>query len=410
MKKKWAGVIIILLAAMVSLATVLPALAQTEGEAPGGARPIFKVGLAIVAPRMASVGEEVSMTVFNRQNQVPVNDAGIWALTKESADILNGEIDRLKEGNAAAVQELDWESLLSGYGIFLGMTKGNGQLKYTFPEAGGYILMAIHPEYFQGRAFISIRTIPVALEIQAPKRSPSGEVVTMTVLQRGTGEPVNDAGIWALTRENAEALNAEITRLKDESAGSPQELDWESLAGIYGFFLGMTQGNGQLSVAFPEEGGYLLLAIKPGYFPGRAFIAIRNIPEVLMVQVPRWVEINEMFTITVLQRATGETVNDAGIWALTREGAEVYRAEMAKLKEEGTSGQELNAEAIVSALGTFLGVTHGNGQLNHAFAEPGFYLLVAVKAGSIPGGAGIAIMPSRTDENLNPQRLAPTMQ
>jgi hypothetical protein len=270
--------------------------------------------------------------------------------------------------------------------------------------------MAIHPEYFQGRAFISIRTIPVALEIQAPKRSPSGEVVTMTVLQRGTGEPVNDAGIWALTRENAEALNAEITRLKDESAGSPQELDWESLAGIYGFFLGMTQGNGQLSVAFPEEGGYLLLAIKPGYFPGRAFIAIRNIPEVLMVQVPRWAEINEMFTITVLQRATGETVNDAGIWALTREGAEVYRAEMAKLKEEGTSGQELNAEAIVSALGTFLGVTHGNGQLNHAFAEPGFYLLVAVKAGSIPGGAGIAIMPSRTDENLNPQRLAPTMQ
>jgi hypothetical protein len=409
MKKKWMGIIIVLLAAMVSLATVVPAMAQTEGEVSGSARPVFKVGLAIVAPRMALVSDEVSMTVFNRQNQVPVNDVGIWALTRENADILKGETDRLKEGNAAAVQALDWESLVSGYGIFLGVTKGNGQLKYTFQEASGHVLMAIHPEYFPGRTFISIRSIPIALEIQAPKRAPSEEVVTMTVLQRGTVEPVKDAGIWAITRENAEALNAEITRLKDESASSLQELDWESLAGIYGFFLGSTKGNGQLSFTFAEEGGYLLLAIKPGYFPGRAFIAIRNIPDALMVQVPRWAEINETFTITVAQRTTGEPVKDADIWALTREGAEVFRAEMAKLKEEGTSGQELNAEAIVSALGTFLGVTHGNGQLNHTFTESGFYLLVAVKAGSIPGGAGIVIMPLRTDESLNPQQPVPSM-
>jgi hypothetical protein len=201
MKKKWMGIIIVLLAAMVSLATVVPAMAQTEGEVSGSAKPVFKVGLAIVAPRMALVGDEVSMTVFNRQNQVPVNDVGIWALTRENADILKGETDRLKEGNAAAVQALDWESLVSGYGIFLGVTKGNGQLKYTFQEASGYVLMAIHPEYFPGRTFISIRSIPIALEIQAPKRAPSEEVVTMTVLQRGTVEPVKDAGIWAITRE-----------------------------------------------------------------------------------------------------------------------------------------------------------------------------------------------------------------
>ena len=405
MKKKWAGVLTMMLTILVLVSTAVPVLAQSEGEAPGGTSPIFRAGLAIVAPGVAPVGEEVSMTVFDRQNQLPVKDAGIWALTQENAEILKVEIDRLRGESAASIQELDWESLVSGYGFFLGMTQGNGQLKYTFAEEGGYVLIAIKQGYYPGRTFIAIRTIPVALEIQAPKRASSGEEVTMTVLQKGTGEPVKDAGVWAITRENAEILKVEIDRLREENATSIQELDWESLASVYGFFLGVTHGNGQLKYAFVDEGGYLLLAIKPGYIPGRTFIAIRNIPDALTVQAPNWALVNEVFTITVLQRGTGEPVKDAGVWAITRDNAEVFRAEIARLKEESAgSGQELNIEPLVNVYGFFLGTTHGNGQLNCAFSEAGWYLLVAVKGGCIPGGTGIAIMPPRTDEPANSQQ------
>ena len=121
--------------------------------------------------------------------------------------------------------------------------------------------------------------MPEALAIQAPRRAPFGESVTMTVFQRGTEDPVKDAGIWAITRENAESLRERIAELREEDENAIRELDWESLVSGYGFFLGTTHGNGQLKYAFTEEGGYLLIAIKPGYLPGRTGIAIRNIPE-----------------------------------------------------------------------------------------------------------------------------------
>ena len=274
MKKKWAGILTMMLTILVLVSTAVPVLAQSEGEAPGGTSPIFRAGLAIVAPGVAPVGEEVSMTVFDRQNQLPVKDAGIWALTQENAEILKVEIDRLREESAASIQELDWESLVSGYGFFLGMTQGNGQLKYTFAEEGGYVLIAIKQGYYPGRTFIAIRTIPVALAIQAPKRASSGEEVTMTVLQKGTGEPVKDAGVWAITRDNAEVFRAEIARLKEESTGSGQELNIEPLVSAYGFFLGTTHGKGQLNCAFSEAGWYLLVAVKGGCIPGGTGIAI----------------------------------------------------------------------------------------------------------------------------------------
>ena len=45
MKKKWAGIVTILLTMLVLVATAAPVLAQSEGEKPDGARPGFKVGL-----------------------------------------------------------------------------------------------------------------------------------------------------------------------------------------------------------------------------------------------------------------------------------------------------------------------------------------------------------------------------
>lgn len=51
--------------------------------------------------------------------------------------------------------------------------------------------------------------VPDALGIRAPKVVPVGKEVTMSVFQRGTKEPVEGAGIWALTRNEAGALRKE---------------------------------------------------------------------------------------------------------------------------------------------------------------------------------------------------------
>jgi hypothetical protein len=114
-----------------------------------------------------------------------------------------------------------------------------------------------------------------ALAIMAPRRAPVGEAVTMTVFQRGTLDPVKDAGIWALTRDEAEALKAEIAGIREEGGNGVRDLDHESLLRDHGTFLGTTHGNGQLKHAFDEAGWYLLVAVKEGYHPGRTPIAIR---------------------------------------------------------------------------------------------------------------------------------------
>ncbi len=54
--------------------------------------------------------------------------------------------------------EVDYESLVSVHGFFLGTTHGNGELKYTFTEEGGYLLVAVKRGYIPGFTFISIRT------------------------------------------------------------------------------------------------------------------------------------------------------------------------------------------------------------------------------------------------------------
>ncbi len=285
-KKKWSGIIAAVMALLVLTSTAVPALAQSDEGRAVRPKPVHREELAIVAPRMAPVGEEVSMSVFERRTQNPVKDAAIWALTRESAETLKERIAEIREASDNATRDLDWESLVSDLGIFLGTTHGNGQLKYTFEEEGRYLLIALKEGYRPGRTGIAIRTLPDALAIEAPRRATPGEAVTMTVFQRGSEDPVKDAAVWALTREEAETLKARIAEIREASDNVSRDLDWESLVSNLGIFLGTTNGSGKLRYTFEEEGRYLLIALKEGYRPGRTGIAIKTPPEPRPVEVP----------------------------------------------------------------------------------------------------------------------------
>lgn len=398
MKKKWKVMITAGLALLVLASTVVPVLAQSEEEGTVSSGSVFRPGLAIVAPRAAQVGEKVGMTVFDRPNQEPVKDAGVWAFTREKAEAMQADIASIREADEAA--EPDYESLANIYGTFLGYTSGSGKLQHTFDEAGWHLLVAIKQGYFPGRTGIAIGTIRRALAIEAPRMAPPGEEVTMTVFQRGTQEPIKDAGVWALTRENAEAMQADVASVME--ADEVAEPDYESLANIYGTFLGTTNGSGQLKHTFDEAGFYVLVAVKRGYIPGRTGIAIRTIRQALAIDAPRAALVGEDVTMTVFQRGTLEPVKDAGVWAITREDADAMREEMDSLRDEnGALTAEMDYESMMNIYGIFLGTTNGSGQLKHAFDEAGWYLLVAVKGGYIPGFAPIGIRAPSTMDTSN---------
>jgi len=318
MKKKWYGIIAAVMALLVLASTTVPVLAQSEEEVMVDSESTLTVpkALGIWAPRVAPVGKEVTMTVFQRGTQDPIEGAGIWALTRDEAEALRAGVTQMREESGiAAAQDQDYESLVSIHGTFLGKTDENGQLKHTFTETGGYLLVAVKKGYIPGFAPIRIRTIPETLAIKAPRVAPVGEEVTMTVFQRLTQDPVEGAAIWALTRDEAEALKAEVTQMREEDSIAAGELDYESLVSVHGFRLGFTDEDGQLKHTFDEAGWYLLVVVKKGYIPGFKPIRIGEIPHVLGLKV-QWVAlVSEEVTMTVFQRGTQELAEGAGIWA-----------------------------------------------------------------------------------------------
>lgn len=269
-------VIIATLAILLVLAlSPMSVLAQSDEDATVSSQPPVREALAIVAPWVTPVGQEISMRVFLRANQEPFGDAGVWALTQENAETLKVEMAALKEDASLAAEEPDHEALMNIYGTFLGRTGTDGRLYHTFEEAGSYVLVAFTAGYVPGFTHIRVKSMLDALVIEAPRKAEVDEEVTITVYQRSIQDPVKDAGVWALTREQAESLKAEMESIRESGDHAAVQAALEEAVNIRGIFLGTTNGSGKVMYAFTEEGGYLLVAFKQGYFPGFAPIGIR---------------------------------------------------------------------------------------------------------------------------------------
>ncbi len=106
--KKWSVIIPVIMAAMLLVLSPASALAQSDDEAGSGPRPFGKGALAIVAPGAAGVNQEISMTVFLRQNQEPFPGAGVWAFTQDEAELLREEIKALRENTDVATEDKDY--------------------------------------------------------------------------------------------------------------------------------------------------------------------------------------------------------------------------------------------------------------------------------------------------------------
>ena len=158
--KKWMVIITATMALLLLALSPMAALAQSEDEVMADSRPSLKGALAIVAPRIAGVGKEISMTVFLRATQEPFEGAGVWALTRDEAEVLREEMAALREDGSVAAADKDYEALVDIHGAFLGRTDEDGKLYHTFVEAGGYLLVTVKRGYFPGFTPIGIRDVP----------------------------------------------------------------------------------------------------------------------------------------------------------------------------------------------------------------------------------------------------------
>jgi len=361
---------------------------------------------------MAAVGQEISMTVFLRANQEPFPGAGIWAFTRENAEVLREQIQALQQDTSLSAAEKDYEALADVHGTLLGRTNANGKLYHTFTDESGYLLMAFYRGYLPGSSSIHVYSPVRALAIEAPRRAPVGEPVTITVHQRSTTDPVAGAGVWALSRDNVAALQEQMAVLREDTSTSAEEKDYEAVVSLHGTLLGHTGPNGQLTHTFTEAGGYLLVAVKRGYVPGWAGIHIGDMPQALAIWAPMQAPLGREITMAVFLRSDITPVADADVWALSRENAQTLQEQLKLQREEATtSAAETDYEAVVSIYGTLLGHTGPDGRLSHTFTEAGSYLLVAVKRGYIPGYTPIRIVdPTQLEPATEPSPQASATQ
>ncbi len=200
--KKWRILVLTMLTLLLAAMSPMAVLAQSDEATLTADTPPANGALAIIAPWVTAVGQEISMRVFLRADQEPFPGAGVWALTRDEADALRTEIGSLREVGSSAAGSVDYEAMVSTRGIFLGWTGADGRLYHTFGEAGRYVLVAVKGGYHPGFAAIKVRDVRQGIGVEAPRRAAPGEEITITTFERTTQEPLAGAGIWALTRDN----------------------------------------------------------------------------------------------------------------------------------------------------------------------------------------------------------------
>ncbi|MBT4512590.1 MAG: hypothetical protein HOC20_10330 [Chloroflexi bacterium] len=398
--------------------------------------------------------------VFERETQNPVAGAGVWAVTWDEARTLRGEVAAIKSNDAVAAQAYDYESMCDLYGEFLGKTDDDGQLNHVFDETGKHFLVAVKDGYYPGFSPLTVRTIPRALGIKAPKVAGVSEDVTMTVYQRLTHDPIEGAGVWAFSKDDAETVRTEVTNIRSEIKTDAQQYDYESLMNAYGEYLGRTNSEGQLMHAFDQTGKYVLVTWKMGYWPGFGSINIKDQRPALAIRAPRYSQIGQEITMTVCERpnqpglavspismdnavkvpsivtetglmaVSAEKVNPvkirpneidfeavcnpvegAGVWAIPRDDTESLKKEIEdRVTNSEIASTEYDYESLLNSFGEFLGRTDSQGKLTHEFDEGGNYVLVTWKQGYRPGFALHTVKSVPRVLSIKSTRVAPVNQ
>ncbi len=397
-------------------------------------------GLDVKAPGAAKVGEAITITVSEIFSGQPVEGAAVYArkikeislpqVVRQSnvvqAKGIAGIIHPLWEvlqkkvrpnaiaatsdneavqSSVEAVETAPEETLkyaadIKGTGIFIGNTDYKGEVSYAFAQSGMYVLIATRDGYAPGFARITVNPgNQDKLGIKAPATANVGKPVTITVIERNTGNPVGGAAVYAVKIDNADGYPLPLESATSADAFGAAEVEkYATVARERGAFIGNTNDSGQLMHTFNETGRYILMTTKDNYMPGFARLTITlAVAKALFIKAPGEANTGQEIPIAVYTRQGYQPVENAAVYAIKWE---ILSAPMPI--ENGTATQILKPQppytteaekyaALAAEEGIFIGYTDGNGQVFHTFDEAGRYTLVVIKDGYTPAFTTINI-------------------
>jgi hypothetical protein len=384
-------------------------VAVKDGYNPGFSR--INIGnneqnyLGIRLPKTAVVNQDVTITVFERNNLQPVESAAVYALKMdltvqpETTISDNGTATQiiLEAGDKTAEKYVD-EALQAG--VLIGYTDDNGQVSYSFTETGRYIITASKDGYHSAFARISILlSMPDELGVKLPSRAKVDEQVSIKVVNRLTQNAEEGASVYALDyTDTLKQVSPSVSAVNETDQYYRAE-SYAELARSAGIYIGDTDSNGEVTYAFTSSGRYVIVAVKEGFIPGFNNINILGIVNgSLLLRVDDEVEVGEMVTMATIDRNTGESVANVDIYAYKIDG---FAASMGLMFREAFSfgsGARQNLAISVSEEGFYIGSTDESGILDYSFGEEGRYLLIAFKSGYGPDFERLNVIPAYTND------------
>ncbi len=319
------GVLSLALALPFILPASAPAYADT-GQQPK-MLPAFNAVLSVRAPGSAEVSQPVTITVFGKRNHETIAGASVYALkmsdlvTPADSDNYTALLDR-------------YEALAISKGRLLGITGENGTVQCNFTESGRFLLVATLQGYVPGFGRINVlASAKNQLGLKAPQSATINQQVTITAIERSSGQPVEGATVYAFgpnirlkpnirpAPEPSENGTATAVLLDANFADSISSDEAGSLlvqSSYQPIQIGKTNASGQVTYVFSQQGVYTLVVFKDGYQPGgkKINILLAQTGQALVINAPIATAAGQSVYLNVWERGSKQPVAGAFIYLL----------------------------------------------------------------------------------------------
>lgn len=389
-------------------------VATRADHSPGLARITVRIArqgrLWVNSPGNAGAGENVTFIIMDRSAGQGIEGANLWALR---IDDIKGTAESiwegLSEGSAGNDVVEKYGAWARERGILLGASSSSGEVTYAFREQGRYLLAAVKDGYPPGFNHIKVgQAAQQRLMLKAPGAAAAGQQVTMRVLERAAGKPVEKALVYAfrtkgpvrpapVPAENVTASQAVVSITDVKGDVDDREADGLLVqSALQPITIGYTDASGEVLYTFTEAGPYVLVASRDDYQPGGARINILagQPGKALAINVAENVTAGQPSTIKVRERSGGQPIEAAAVYVLKINdpaGIKPLPPVTGGDREQprGTINSDWAQDRIekVKKEGVLAGYTDAGGLLTYNFGSHGNYLLAAIKDGFGPGFA-----------------------
>jgi uncharacterized GH25 family protein len=389
-------------------------VATKDGFIPGFARlqvkeDGHKARLSLQAPASVPVGQQVTIKVTDSISGQPVDNATVYtfrtvkplppAIRPAPARSENGTATQVILDSQASIEispdrAEEIASQIGNRETTVGVSNSAGEVSYTFKDPGLYTLLARKDSYLPGARRINIQpdTVLKPLDIKAAFNMTTGQIASIQVTEKGSGQPVAGAAVYSLKADN----------IKDVKQMPPTANNGKAIAGLAlndadrvrekGILVGNTDSAGLLSYSFPSPGQYILAAFKEGYTA--AVTRAGYLPPVsgkaLYLKAPA--EANAGVAVNIAVNSdNGTAVSGAGVYSVRLDSIKEGPS-LLKLLPGLTADVKQKYMPLLKDKSSLSGYTDENGQVAVKFARTGSFLLLAIKDGFISDFTRINIL------------------